>query len=344
MLLHNEHNGGQRVSSDLTWEDLTNITWAIEGDEDDKDSMYYGKNIFKIYPFYFDNNVNASLIPRWMASQNIIEEQTRTQIQKVSSTWETGFDDFLMLDELVEEQIILGQEEKDETSITRRINTEVFVWEISGQIWRYPFISGYGLTPEERKNLRQNNPAFPRWVPKDDSGCQYISITTPAHVETIADSVWQEVCDDRSNVIFLHVRRGDAVDQCDTSIKKMVSYLNCTFANTTFFGNMTVLLATDERDPQYIDELLQMTNNMYPHVRMVHLDPIVERHIDSFISMGGGKEALRNNFLTFSVSNTIRWHRASVRLEQRKDTSCPSCSALQEKAGIHWVGNNDKDF
>jgi len=351
-LLDHKHNGGKHISADLTWNDFYKYTWTTMNDTT---NYYYGKKVFQTYPFQFDNTVNSggggSLIPRWLHSQNMTTPTEQSTL--LSSEWYRGWDDFLMLDDFVEEQIVEDDEPMMTTMMTvptaqpnddnnnnnnnhnhYTTSKKFFVWELKGDIWKYPFISGRNLTATERRQVRHNNPEFPKWIPKDDDlGCQYVSISKPYYVDTIAKSVWKAVYKKGTNMIYLHVRRGDTVDECDTSIEKMRSYLDCTFSDTISYGNMTVLLSTDERDQLYVDQLVQMTTKIHPHVRMIHLDPIIERHIDWY----GNNGLKNNNFVTYLISDQIRSNRVSIRLQQRRKISCPGCTALKAMPKATWV-------
>jgi hypothetical protein len=54
------------------------------------------------------------------------------------------------------------------------------------------------------------------------------------------------------NFGLLHLRRGDAIDECDTSVDRMQEYFACSLNRTETLGrNITMLLTTDEEDVGY---------------------------------------------------------------------------------------------
>ena len=134
---------------------------------------------------------------------------------------------------------------------------------------------------------------------------------------------------------FLHVRRGDLKDACNTTIAKMEEYLSCSFHNTTTGGrNITMLMASDEEDPVYRQELAKLFERI-PSVsnvvqNVVDIDQTVLQVLEAGIAERRLPERLRNNFFIFEVGHSLRRRVTSFRVA-REHNSCQDCKPLREK-------------
>lgn len=62
----------------------------------------------------------------------------------------------------------------------------------------------------------------------------------------------QSLALDQSYYGHLHIRRGDSINDCDTSLPRMKDFLYCSFNNTNDLGrNITLLMTSDEDDKEY---------------------------------------------------------------------------------------------
>jgi hypothetical protein len=63
---------------------------------------------------------------------------------------------------------------------------------------------------------------------------------------------------------------GAGIPECNTTIAKVRSYLNCSLHGSSgVFGNIAVLLGTDEQDANYLRELQHLFDEpLFPHVRL----------------------------------------------------------------------------
>jgi hypothetical protein len=132
--------------------------------------------------------------------------------------------------------------------------------DIGGFLWEIP-VDPYQLNifdDQIRVAMVDRNisipPSFPGNLSRLKKGCQYISKGPSIHVEEVVHRVWNQINDPTSTFRFFHIRRGDAIAQCNTTIPRLRNYLKCTFANTTKYGNITILLVTDETDPSYLGD------------------------------------------------------------------------------------------
>ena len=123
-------------------------------------------------------------------------------------------------------------------------------------------------------------------------GCRYVTPHVPTTVRQLARKIMQHnrlVIDNGTNTDTLtltrqgksvsddvyygtfHIRRGDLIDHCNTSIKRMRSYLKCSVVQPVphererrqnFLPNVTILFSTDEKDSKYrtsIQSLIQVS-------------------------------------------------------------------------------------
>ena len=138
-------------------------------------------------------------------------------------------------------------------------------------------------------------------------------LRTPARVELVlarhisdeADSVQQELAVKAYNT--LHVRRRDTTAECDTSITRVIDYVNCSFT-----GRGPLLLYTDERSRDYLQPLMQGLR-LLPSVAAVHhLDPLLTKRFPS------------DNYASF-LAEMVLARRAVQSLELRR-SNCEKCA------------------
>jgi hypothetical protein len=267
----------------------------------------------------------------WYSTLEIAEIPT----SHIVSENDMGWEQFLKLEQIVRDQ------EKIETGNHTPSPAGGFLWEIN----KNPYQLGIFDTKISSATMLERNTSIPISFPKDFSdspnGCEYITKGNSVYVDKVVERVWTEVHDPNCTMGFLHIRRGDSTNMCNTTITKMRSFFNCTFHDTIKYGNIVMLLGTDETDPLYLREIKSVLEDMYPHVKLVHLDPVIEKHIEYFRGETEENSArFLNNFFTFSVANAIRWKRAAFSFEQRRSVSCEDCIHLSSWHTVNWVGRD----
>jgi hypothetical protein len=151
---------------------------------------------------------------------------------------------------------------------------------------------------------------------------------------------------------YLHIRRQDTVRICDTSLRRMAAYLNCSLgdvirrisgvpldelAPSTARRTILILFSSDEDDPQYRSQILQLieelpqqshVSNDTVHVIGMDLDALVERIIRLEVLSGNTPAWRLNNFQIFQLILSIGYNQtiAKFQLEQRREEACSACT------------------
>jgi hypothetical protein len=156
--------------------------------------------------------------------------------------------------------------------------------------------------------------------------------------------MWNEIASSQTaaTIGLFHIRRGDMQHECNTTIPKMKSYIDCSFAGSVPLGNITILISSDETDTEYIQTVVDLLQEGRPHVQARSLDELAWKHTREYVEKKSRRRTrLLNNFVVFSVLNIIRWKRAAFTIEQRRWFACPDCEKLVELENVTWVGRTD---
>ena len=126
---------------------------------------------------------------------------------------------------------------------------------------------------------------------------------------------------------MFHIRRGDAKDECDTSLIKMSSYLSCSLENLEVYGKVLVLFTSDERNVCYRNAIQNMVESL--GFRFIDLDSYVMATVSQYARTLATPERFENNMFVFSVEREMEWHRdMSFRMSQRRSVECNLCDKL----------------
>lgn len=322
-LLGTKHNNGTRLSDDLKWSDFREFAFG------------YNQTIQDLPRD--ENKFVASLTTKL---------SNRSQLLSVtSSTAEGNWDKFLRLENFTQEQLDGGN-----------LNSEnhYFVWKIQTNTYHMDLFKSQNPYHQVHKRPL----SFPSKLPGTGSdGCSYstwFNGRRSEYVSKVVNGIFQMIktspqpllpikssdkaVDNKggnSSIIgVLHLRRGDTTGDCDTSPIKMKRYLECSFANSTDLGKITVLLSTDEQDPTYVHEILSIFNNKtgnssFSHISIQWLDPMIWGLVESLVSKGELPPRMLNNYFVFVVSSEIQ-KEASFFLEQRRKSRCKECEPIRE--------------
>jgi hypothetical protein len=105
----------------------------------------------------------------------------------------------------------------------------------------------------------------------------------------------------------------------------MSKFLSCSLEGIEVFGNVTILLASDERDPCYrsaIQGLIEGLGHGF-----VDLDAIVWKTLKDYVTSGGYGKHILNNMFVYQVTTMIAGI-FNFKLEQHRHFSCPDCTSL----------------
>lgn len=245
------------------------------------------------------------------------------RIHIISTSHKKSWRNFHSLEKFTKMQIENQTQQHSSSSLSHE---DYFIWEISS------FFFNMDLFLKENSENVTNPDDFPSLMVfggERDGKCGYThrdQLEPSDLVVTAANAMWDTF--PASRVGVLHLRRGDSVEGCDTSIDRMKTYLECSFENSTNLGNFTILLGTDEKDESYIQSILALLDE-FPHIQMQWLDEAIERHVENMIAKDETLSRLRNNFFTYAILKEIG-KRADFVMEHRRDLSCPDCSPVRE--------------
>jgi hypothetical protein len=299
LLLHPKHNEGKPVSKDLTWADF----------------------------YHFDFGFNQTLLemPKDFVSASDVKDLAgRSPEFSITTTFSNGnWELFHLLENYVSQQV-----DNEESN-------RYFVWHIRSWIFKMDLY--------QKEDPLQQLPmplSFPHlWIrsPANDCSCKYMDtqqLKPSEYINSIVQSVRNTIHDSQHVGVF-HIRRGDSANWCNTSVATMKTYLECSFDDSTHLGNITVLLSTDERDLQYIEQILSVMDPLsFSHIRIIWLDPMIRNHIQKeFVDQDPRLKRLQNNYFVYAVTKEIRMY-ADFFMEQKRNISCPKCSPIAGLLGI----------
>jgi len=262
---------------------------------------------------------------KWSDFRNITFLQDGSQVISTynSSIWEecvhSNNKNLVCLESFGIKQVLEDYQVLERISLDSTSNKTV-VWNLRENVyaWKKKFAEGLSTLPTQSKLELGNG----------EEGCSYISSELPQHVRQLAQRARQHVYDDLNSttakVGVFHVRRGDAKHQCDTSIEEIKKYLECSFANTSQFGKMGLLVMSDEINTTYRSQIRDMVNE-FAHVTFYDLDEVIKYLLQYAIDFEHVPAGRMNNFYLFSVGKSMQ-ALADFNLEKRRMMCCPVCT------------------
>lgn len=166
---------------------------------------------------------------------------------------------------------------------------------------------------------------------------------------------------------FLHIRRGDTIEECDTSIAKLKTYLSCSFSNMTFSDEessygvsrmakhpfptlmvlpVTLLVGTNEEAPDYMQALQSMVHNLSLslsqhggtiklQLQAIDMESLIWNHLQSEIVHGHLPSGYLNNLHVFQILEHIKNQLVDFKLVQRRFRYCKDCDPVAVRRFIH---------
>jgi hypothetical protein len=129
---------------------------------------------------------------------------------------------------------------------------------------------------------------------------------------------------------IFHIRRGDAIGECDTTLNKIRSYLSCSLENLEVYGKTSLLFISDETDTCYRNAIQDMVESLGFH--FIDLDDLVKNAVLEYASTIDNGSRLVNNMFTFKIERELEWNpRVSFKLSQRR-SECASCDKLHSSS------------
>lgn len=132
-----------------------------------------------------------------------------------------------------------------------------------------------------------------------------------------------------------HIRRGDTIDSCDTSLSEIYKYLSCSFRDralvTSHYGRVTILLASDERDSCYRSAVATLVEKGLEY-DFLDLDATVQKVLNEVVARTNNGSRLMNNMYIYHISRLItKDPRIKINLEKRRTVHCPACTNVVEQ-------------
>ena len=213
--------------------------------------------------------------------------------------------------------------------------TTGFLWEIHMSYYKSSLFKQD--LPNPSQDI-QNNPKFhERMRPKhgkNKKDCSYINMeaSVPSHVKELQQQIIERVRErslQNSIYGFFHIRRNDAMRECDSSLPVIRKYLQCSLNGTEKLGkNMTILLGSDEIDQSYRKQVFDLAKD-YSHVKLLDADQITEQILKNAISNGLIDEGFENNFYIYELEKVLRHDSnfSSFFLDKHRG-NCKDCTPL----------------
>jgi len=329
-LLQPYHNNNTKLGTDLVWEDFLQAH-LIENDD----------RIFKLH------TQNSSSFES--------ESKDHGGEHVVTAEWWKVNDDF-------------------ERIHSASFENEPFVWEIRVSYW-YIVVQRKGgglnnmgniiddilpkqLDREKYVDMLPTESKFPsieleagRALMADISrGCTYVRLDYSPAIKRMQQSLENEIrrqSDQRGDALvgLLHLRRGDTVAICDTSLEKIRSYLHCSLDGSEGFRNIMLVMTSEENDVSYRKSILGLVDE-FRHLTILDGDGMTQRIVDNAARLGHIGKSMVNAVVVFAVEGTLRdpsSRLAGFRLARRRQR-CPDCDpavyqALDPSKTFRFRGN-----
>lgn len=221
---------------------------------------------------------------------------------------------------------------------------QTLVWHVKSSIYSRWYKEIGENFRHRSKELRRS---LPKINPQDKDQCTYIAPNIPSETvsrltEMVFDRIAPPFLNSTSAVSYgyFHIRRGDATSSCNTTLPDLDSFLNCSLQRRDEirqnFGDVVMLLASDERDQCYrrgVCDLIQQVHGL----GCLDLDETIEKVIQDYVAEPNTepdqrKRFLNNNYLTFVVGGRVAADpRIKIRLEKRREQNCPRCLDIVQR-------------
>ncbi len=306
-LLNRGHNFGELLSDELQWDDFVNITFAEDGESAIVHDEFEVKRTDERYKGF-----------HWIKTT---DKKWSTDFEKVHSiSWNQN------------------QGENPATGFVWELHTNFY----SNDLMQYKLPM---LSMIERKNLGDEyKPSMmepirysqtEKWFQRNK--CHYTNEdTTPSHVNLMQEKLEVRILKDSledSLHGLLHLRRGDVVDVCDTSIERMEEYFSCSLNNTAHFGNITLLMTSDEEDEFYRQSIKNLAVD-YEHVTILDVDEMIWGIVDEAVGNGDLSSKHQNNYFVYEIGNMLRTWKTDGLVKfylVRRRSMCTECIPVEKR-------------
>jgi hypothetical protein len=148
-----------------------------------------------------------------------------------------------------------------------------------------------------------------------------------------------------------HIRRGDSIHDCDTSLLRMKQFVQCSFGPLEELNNVrvVVLVRTDEKDETYRQGLFALFDE-FQHVQAIDYDTWILDQLyhhkhndddddDNTTTTLVWPKSYQNNYHHFLLEDeTLPLLPLQFTLQHRRDISCQDCeNVLAQLSGIQFL-------
>jgi hypothetical protein len=164
-------------------------------------------------------------------------------------------------------------------------------------------------------------------LPLSPIGCRYQQNRAPLYTQNLARDIFQHIrqqAGPSSVVGSFHIRRGDTVKKCDTTLERMQSYLQCSFHGTES-RKITLLFSSDERDQTYRSDIQTMVHDL-GHT-FIDLDALIKTFLEEAVKTDGGAKWRLSNYYVYALSQELM-NKVSFKLLQHYKGGCEDCNEL----------------
>lgn len=320
------HNDGQKVNELVQWQDFRNMTFS-----QDNASVFVPKSTF------------GNDFRDWRRIPVYDKNKYSDWFHVVSENGGNLMDDYKSLQDF---------------SWRQKADAKTgFVWEIHRSLYTSNLFDFGALLPEPpkqiidsteyREDMRPLLTSYRYFHPENrrDWGCLYTNDhdDVPSHMKLLRKKFSETVrrlsgFSNNSVYGFFHIRRGDSIDDCDTSLPVLQEFLNCSLNGTEATGKqVTFLVGSDETNVTYRENVMKLADN-FPHFTMMDADHLTSKVIKKAIENGLIAGEIVNNFYVYWMQEIFRrkGDLSTIFLTRRK-SHCPTCVPLMKWYSSAWI-------
>ena len=359
-LLNSDHNNGVPIKDNIAWSDLYNITFS---DDHSQTIQFLDKNTAE-HVVLDGEQYSWTDVPIF---RNNNSSKKKDWLHIVST------DGKLKHDFQTVQEFSFQQNANDKVNDNDKDNdndTNGFIWEIHkkwypSDLWdeRLPVLAKkYGNVRGQSTNQEQDQPKddhdhdhhykykfamrpylktyfgfHPKISLENQKGCLYTDEeTSPSHIQMLQKRLMKRIhrlSPNNTKLGLLQLRRGDTLEECDTSIDRMRDYFACSLNGTEKLGsNLTMLFTSDEVDKGYRRGIMEQIGE-YRHVSIIDADELVEKVVREAIRNGVVDADWDNNYFIFEVESILRdWSNEMLKFHLvRRRSTCNDCIPLEQR-------------
>jgi len=309
---------------------------------------------------------NVSENVKWQDFRNLTFKSDKSQVISLDPSFGDGFDDWLKVPVYGKDKhkdwlhIVTDGPDKlkdykklEEFSWRQKDDATIgFIWEIRSS-WFHSDLFEH-LLPEPSKVIRQSTEYRNRMRPflytyrhfhpavKKDWGCLYTDDDDiePSHMNYLRKRLKRRVQrQSPENPVYgyFHIRRGDTIEECDTSLEALQDYMACSLRGTETTGKSIVfLMGSDEKDYTYRQNVIDLANNL-SHVSILDADKLTTQVIREAVSNGLVDEGFENNFYVYELQKVLtrKYNFSTIFLDKHR-SDCNKCLKLMEAFPDVW--------